>query len=1160
MANETERVEYIFEGDVKSLRTATQAAMGLLNKYSDTMKRASSTEGFKASKKSTQSMNAAISKLTKDVDKMQAKLKSVGDVKLPSGGSASKAMSSMLSELNSQMVKLGSSSPVTTKTLNEFKTQLDGIRMSLQSASTQVERLIASEQRHQNAIEAVRGTATRLRESMDSMKSKLSGAFDPVTSKLKTLSSVFNPITSRIQSFKDVAGTALSRVGQLASTLASAFRRVSQEEANADAAARRSTESHRSLGNLFGNVSSKIKAETSAIQEEKKELSSKETTLKKSEGSHRSLLQTITELGRRVSAEAKSFSLLKGTLNGFNPVVNALKSSLGALTGIQLSDWLGKATSSAIDYIENLNLFTVAMGSSVEKGLEFVATMQEVYGMDPSNLYRYAGYFYQLSDAIGATSTASATMSLSLTKAANDIASLFNVEIEQVVNNLASGMQGMTRAVRKYGMDIRMVTLQQTALKYGFTEQVETTSEANRMVLRYITMMEQASNAIHQYNLESENSSEAMGDFARNIETPANQLRIFKEQMSQLGRAIGNFIVVPLSKAIAYVNGFIMALRMVLNFIASSLRLLNTSIKKVDTSGADEAADAVNGIGTAAGSAAEKLKDLTAPFDELNVLQEQAASGGGSGGGISDDILDPALEKALEDMELKLEDIQMKANKVRDSILKFLGFTVGKVNGVEIISWNPDILEKNLINKFPQWTKTIEATFSHWSEIVDGFKAVFRSLGGVVDTMVEKILNFFGTFINDDSVSQFISNLGDNLQNFSDWITEHENGIANFALILIGLVGAFKLFSGVATTLGPVVTTISKIIKVLAPLGSSFSSLIGSINPIVIAIAAVVGIFALAYTQFESVRNAVDDLKDGFNQMVDNVSEAFKALWVDILKPVVDNIVSVFKELWSEHLSKLVEEVGLSVAAIIDFIMSVVGVISELITFLSAVFGPIVSTVINFVVDLFGTFIGVVSDVITRILAVLRGLITFITGVFQGDWSKAWSGIVAVFKNVFGLFVDILKGIVNVGIDLLNGLVSAVWNAVRGIINGVGSIAQQIGELLGKKDWGWKLTAQPPKIPHLKTGGVVTSPTYALIGEGRYNEAVIPLDNSPQMEQLVQRIADAVDRDDKSGNGSGSSPVEVRVYIGGKEYDAFTYKAAKRGERIVGAQPIMERG
>ena len=94
----------------------------------------------------------------------------------------------------------------------------------------------------------------------------------------------------------------------------------------------------------------------------------------------------------------------------------------------------------------------------------------------------------------------------------------------------------------------------------------------------------------------------------------------------------------------------------------------------------------------------------------------------------------------------------------------------------------------------------------------------------------------------------------------------------------------------------------------------------------------------------------------------------------------------------------------------------------------------------------------------------------------------------------------------------------------------------------------------------MKTGGVVTGPTYALVGEGGKDEAVIPLDNSPQMEQLVQRIADAIDRDDKPGNGSGNSPVEVHVYIGGKEYDAFTYKAAKRGERIVGAQLITERG
>ena len=780
------------------------------------------------------------------------------------------------------------------------------------------------------------------------------------------------------------------------------------------------------------------------------------------------------------------------------------------------------------------------MGDSLDRGLEFVKQMQEIYGMDPSNLYRYAGYFYQLTDAIGMSDKASSSLSLSLTKASNDIASLFNEPIEQVVENLASGMQGMSRAVRKYGMDIRATTLQQTAAGYGLTQQVETMSEASRMALRYITMLKQVQNALEQTGKDATGASVQLGDFARNIETPANQLRIFKEQLSQLGRAIGNFLIVPIQKSIAYINGFVMALRMAINFVGSLLGILQTNVDKVDAGNVDDVAASVAGVGDSAKDAAKKVQNLLSPFDELNILKEESADAG------IDDVLDPSLEKAIEGMELKLDNIRMKANQVRDALLEFFGF---QVDAGEIIEWHPEQFENNLINKFPQWTKTIQATFDHWGKIVDGFKAVFKALGGVVASMKKKVLDFFGIFINDDSVSKFISNLDENLQKLADWITQHEDSIAKLALTLGGLWGAFKLFSGVATLLKPVIATISVIMRVLPLLSSAISGLVGALNPVTAAVIAVIAVFALAYAKFETVRDAVADLKDSFKQMVDNVSEAFTALWNDIFKPVLDNIVSGLKELWSKHLSKLVEEIGLDVAAIIDFVMSVVGVVSKLITFLSSTFGPIVSTVINTVVDLFSTLLGAVSDVVTRVLAVLRGLITFITGVFQGDWSKAWNGIVTVFKTVFGLIKDILKGVINVCVDLLNGLVSAVWNAVRGIINGVGTIVQQIGKLLGKKSWGWKLTAQPPKIPHLKTGGVVTGPTYALVGEGGKDEAVIPLDNSPQMAQLVQQIADAV-RDIPRGGGSGSTnqPIEVRVFLDSREITS----AQNRNNRMYG--------
>lgn len=1147
MADEVERVEYQFEGDVRSLRDATQAAISLLNQYSDSMKRASASGNFTASQRSTKSMQASVNRLTKDITKMQDKLKAVGDVKLPTGSAAAKSMEQTVSTLGQQVTQLNSADSITTKSLTGMKQQIEGLRTSIGATVPQVDKLVSSEQRFQNVLATVQGKADKFRDTMSSMQSRISGTFDPVTSKLRILGSFFDSISARVQSFRDRSSIAFSRVSRLADACASAFRRVSQGADDADGAATRSAKSHGSLSSALAKLASYFHKETDAVAEEAEKLEDKNDTLKSSISWHSRLSRVLQGLGTMFTREINSIVGLTSSFKRQNRVLGLTKRLFAGITGLQLAKWYMNLAYSSAKAIENLNLFTVAMGDSLDRGLEFVKQMQELYGMDPSNLYRYAGYFYQLTDAIGMTDKASSALSLSLTKASNDIASLFNEPIEQVVENLASGMQGMSRAVRKYGMDIRATTLQQTAAEYGLTQQVETMSEANRMALRYITMLKQVRNALEQTGKDANGASAQLGDFARNIETPANQLRIFKEQISQLGRAVGNFLIVPIQKSIAYINGFVMALRMAINFVGSLLGILQTNVNKVDAGNVDDVASSVAGVGDSAKDAAKQVQNLLSPFDELNILKEESADAGGGGVGTGiDDVLDPSLEKAIEDMELKLDNIRMKANQVRDALLDFFGF---QVDAGEIIKWDPKQFEDNLINKFPQWTKTIQATFDHWGEIVDGFKAVFKALGGVVDNMKTKVLDFFRIFVNDDSMSQFISNLGDNLQNLADWITQHEDGIADFALTILGLWGAFEVFGGIATLLKPVISTISGIAKVLAPLGSVFGNLIGFINPVTAAIAAVVGIFVLAYNQFESVREATKKLGSSFKQMSDNVSEAFTALWEDVFKPVLDNIASGLKELWSEHLSKLVEEIGLDVAAIIDFVMSVIGVVANLVKFLSSTFGPIVSTVINTVVDLFNTFLGIVSDVITRVLGVLRGLITFITGVFQGDWSKAWEGIVTVFKNVFGLIKDILKGIINVCIDILNGLVSAIWNAVRGIINGVGSIVKQIGELLGKKNWGWKLTAQPPKIPHLKTGGVVTGPTYALIGEGGKDEAVIPLDNSPQMAQLVQQIADAV-RDIPRGGGFGSTnqPIEVRVFLDSREITS----AQNRNNRMYG--------
>lgn len=83
--------------------------------------------------------------------------------------------------------------------------------------------------------------------------------------------------------------------------------------------------------------------------------------------------------------------------------------------------------------------------------------------------------------------------------------------------------------------------------------------------------------------------------------------------------------------------------------------------------------------------------------------------------------------------------------------------------------------------------------------------------------------------------------------------------------------------------------------------------------------------------------------------------------------------------------------------------------------------------------------------------------------------------------------------------------------------------------------------AQMSTTPKMASGGVVTRPTLALIGEGRYDEAVIPLGNSPQMRNLKDDIANAVvqalmalGQTKNSGNGANSSK-EIVLNVDGRK-------------------------
>jgi Na+/H+ antiporter NhaD/arsenite permease-like protein len=133
-------------------------------------------------------------------------------------------------------------------------------------------------------------------------------------------------------------------------------------------------------------------------------------------------------------------------------------------------------------------------------------------------------------------------------------------------------------------------------------------------------------------------------------------------------------------------------------------------------------------------------------------------------------------------------------------------------------------------------------------------------------------------------------------------------------------------------------------------------------------------------------------------------------------------------------------------------------------------------------------------------------------------------------------------------------VVGLIYNFIKSVIDAINSVTSIIG--LGKINYPRESLFVIDKVPQLVlpaldysfgNGGVVTGPTRALIGETGRDEAVIPLDNSPQMLDLIDKIANKVNQ--------GGETV-VKVYIGDREWDAFTYESAQRGQQLVGAQPI----
>lgn len=470
------------------------------------------------------------------------------------------------------------------------------------------------------------------------------------------------------------------------------------------------------------------------------------------------IIQSNTGLADSNSKAAKSFGVL-GTGISSTQAKFGIYSVVFRQIARTASDWVKESN----DYVENLNLFTVAMGDAAESALEYAEAVKEAVGIDPSEWIRNQGVFKQITGGFGVMEEKANLMSKNLTQLGYDISSFYNISIEEAMEKLQSGIAGEIEPLRRLGYAIDVATLQEVAYAHGIEQSVNTMNQAQKSQLRYLAIMEQSGNV--------------MGDMARTVQTPANALRILNQQITQLTRALGNLLIPFLQQIIPYVQAFV---EVITDAIQALALLVGFELPEIDysgldgvTSGATDAEDAIEG----ATGAAKEMKKALLGIDELTILEPTASGGGGgSGGGIGGDL---GLDLPEYDFLNGLTD---QTNELKEAV-KDLLYNYVIPAGTAFAAWK-------VATGLLQSIEKVKAALAGLKGVSLLLNIEFKALGL---TMLLADLNEFMRYLND-----FREN-GATFQNVAGMISEFA-GMVGDALIVLGALkvgGALKAVQGI---------------------------------------------------------------------------------------------------------------------------------------------------------------------------------------------------------------------------------------------------------------------------------------------------------------------------------------------------------------------------
>lgn len=644
----------------------------------------------------------------------------------------------------------------------------------------------------------------------------------------------------------------------------------------------------------------------------------------------------------------------------------------GILSSIAAFGTLKKAIHNANEATETASLFTTVWGQRASEVNAWINHLSDTLGVNQVEMQNTTATLFNMAKNLDLTSTQAQQLAQDLGMLSQDMASFYNMSSADVFNDIKSVLSGSGEVFSKYGAVINETTIKEYAYAKGIAKVGAELSIADKTLARYGLMMEK--------------TSAAHGDLARTIDSPANQARIFTNNLNKLSIALGKCFQPILVVVLPILNQLTLALSSVLESIATFttglMSLLGFDMSGLfggtsgilDTSGAmQEVANSVEGIGESAGQAAkeaEKLAKGLLGIDTINNLSSSSKNSsqgsGTSGSGVSTPGFD--LSSSLAEQESQLVGWM---NRVAEAIVK----------------------------------------------VTETFKKGFNQNIGYVNKALENLKKSF-------------QNLGRSIETFlvGAWNNGLEDLVRNTGSLTSAIVGAFLDISAQVTQV------VANLFNYLNPATNRYTKkFLGALNALV-----------------QACEQFVLSIGGWFATFVNNGGQGFLNVMGDIVTLIGTTLAQVLANCvqWvTDFFNSWAGQVVLStVATTLNFLAGVLKAILVVVEKLSPVWSGLLlilagTTAISKTVTLFGTLQGAILKVKDKVidfgLKIAANIEKFVL------WGKQAGVFIKTLTGKFATSVAVAtKGVMSFSLSL-------VKNAGQALASGLASIMAYIGGLLG---------------------------------------------------------------------------------------------------------------